>query len=106
MAEPLRHSTLGIVSFVIAAVTIVVDVVLVAVAVAMVIPSRGRGAMPPAFPVVVVLLMGTLLSNLAGAALGLAAVLQQHRKRILGALGLALNILLPAGVVVLWALGR
>lgn len=102
-----KHSGIGIASFVLGILTVVLFFVLVVIATGSALSQGGQldpNSMQAIILGLVIVLVG--LMSLVGAGLGLASALQQHRRKILGIIGLCLNGLVIALVVVCFILGN
>jgi hypothetical protein len=105
MPEP-KHSGLGIASFVMGLIFGLILFVLIGIAgVQEVSNPGGMDENSPFAMVLGLLLLGALLMNLVGAALGLAGVLQKNRRKIFAVLGLVFNLLAVLGTGSLMVLG-
>ena len=106
MAPKLKHSGVGITSFVLDIVGVLGALVLIAVVVYM---QESSGVeldenSPTAMAVGLLFILGILL-NVIGVILGLVSVFDGNRKRLFGILGLIFNGLIVLGVIGLVVLG-
>lgn len=102
--EPLKHSGMGIASFVIAIAQGILTVIVIVVAgilTTMGPQSEHQGA----FMIVGLVIMGGMLLHLIGIGLGIAGACQKNRKKIFSILGLILNICAILIVVFLIVVG-
>lgn len=101
-----KHSGLGIASFVIAIVFGFALFVLIGLAGYQEVTNPGGMDENSAAAMVLgLMLMGALLMNVVGAALGLAGVIQKERRKIFAVLGLVFNLLAVVGTGCLMAIG-
>jgi len=100
---PLRHSGLGIASTVIAAVTIIYFLVVI---VGSIVIADNRVADYSFVVVLGLLIILGGLANLTGLGLGIGAVAQKNRKKVMAILGLVLNAVLLTGLIAMETIGH
>ena len=101
--EVLKHSRLGVASFVISLVTFVVEVIVIVLAGVLEIEGQ-MSETSSAVVIVGMLIMLGMFANLVGVGLGIAAVVQKKAKKLFGILGLIFNsclILLILGLMII-----
>lgn len=102
----LKHSGLGIASFVLSMTVGLVVFVLIAIAGYQEMKTPGgMDENAPETMLLGLLMMGALLLNLVGVALGIAGVVQKDRKKIFGVLGLTFNLVVVLGTLGLMFVG-
>lgn len=98
------QSGLGIASFVIGLLAMVL-IVAAAAAAGVLVAGGYNDATTPAFGLIGLVIMVFLLLALVGLVLGMLALRRQDRRRTLAAIGLGLNAFLLLGTLALYALG-
>ena len=104
--RPLRHSGLGIASFIMS--LVIALTVFILIVVAGILETTTPGGMDedsPAAMIVGLFVIGGLIGNLAGMALGITGMVQKNRKRIFSILGLILNGVVFFGILLLIIIG-
>ncbi len=101
-----RHAELGIASFVLAVLAIVVILSLfVAIAVMMSRIAGGANGPPPFLILIGLGILGAGAGSLLGIGLGIGGLVQPNRSRVLAVLGLLLNTLVVLGIAGLMLIG-
>lgn len=110
-----RHSGLGIASFIIAVTMLVAILCSFAAIAGMTADLFSQGTWPDQqslidrYPLIVLfafIIMGALLLDFVGGVLGVVALFQKERKKLFGALGAAFSFVPIVGFVLLFLLGR
>lgn len=102
-----RHSGLGIASFIIGLIVLILDLILIAMAIVIGATARpiGRRGEESLIVVVGVMACGGGVAAIVGFCLGIAGVCQTNRSKVFAILGLVFNGLIVLGVVFLWLVG-
>jgi hypothetical protein len=105
-ASPGKQSGLGIASFTIGLIVVVIDLLLF-LAVGLMASGPGRPLRRPDELVVVIGLSfcAGAVAALVGLCLGFAALFQEHRNKVLAIIGVVLNLLVLLGVGTLYLIG-
>lgn len=101
MTEPLKHSSLGIASFIIGIITGIMEFVCI-IASAMLVTTNPESA---AMVVVGLLLLAGIIFALVGIGLGIGGLVQKKRKKVFSIIGLILNAFTFIAVVGLMIIG-
>lgn len=102
----LKHSGLGIASFILSVAVGIFDFVLVAFA--GLVEASTPGGMDEESVIAILIgifILGGLAANLAGTGLGVAGLVQRDRRKVFSVLGLAFNVAIVFGIIGLMILG-
>jgi hypothetical protein len=102
----LKHSGLGVASFILSIAVGVFDFLVVALAGLMEASSPGGMDEESVIAILIGLfILGALAANLAGMGLGIAGMVQRDRKKVFSVLGLAFNAAIVFGIIGLMVIG-
>ena len=102
----LKHSGLGVASFILSIAIGVFDFLVVALAGLMEASSPGGMDEESVIAILIGLfILGALAANLAGMGLGIAGMAQRDRKKVFSVLGLAFNAAIIFGIIGLMVIG-
>ena len=102
----LKHSGLGIASFILSVAVGIFDFVLVAFA--GLVEASTPGGMDEESVIAILIgifIFGGVAANLAGTGLGVAGLVQRDRRKVFSVLGLAFNVAIVFGIIGLMILG-
>jgi len=102
----LKHSGLGVASFILSIAIGVFDFLVVALAGLMEASTPGGMDEESVIAIIIGLfILGGLAANLAGMGLGIAGLAQRDRKKVFSVLGLAFNTAIVSGIIGLMVIG-
>ena len=101
--NPMKHSGLGIASFIISLLNGVLMLILVIASAAMV--NEGLTENDPGIQLLGVVLLGSVVLTMVGGVFGIITCFQKTRKKIFGIIGLILNAMTFLGIIILMIIG-
>jgi hypothetical protein len=104
-AEDWPHSGVGVASFIIGILVLLLGLAGMGLAVVAAVQAQRSGHPPAAAMVGGMLIIGAVILALAGTGLGIGGVCQRHRKKVFGIIGLCINGLALLGGLGIMLLG-
>jgi len=101
--NPMKHSGLGIASFIISLLNGVLMLILVIASAAMV--NEGLTENDPGMQLLGVVLLGSVILTMVGGVFGIITCFQKTHKKIFGIIGLILNAMTFLGIIILMIIG-